>query len=304
MPTKVVPRITPIRPLYLGLGVFLYSKFWEGSPVGTEKITFIGAGSMAEAIMEGLIKKEKWQADLITIKNRSNTQRVNELQVKYGVVPASTIEEAITGAEIIILAVKPKDAHNAVNTIKPFVKGHQLIISVMAGISTETLTNWLHLNNPVMRAMPNTSASIGYSATALSSGIYAEPFHIEKSLELFETIGTVTLVPEEKLHIVTGLSGSGPAYVYYIAEAMQKAAEELNLSEEEAKTLISQTLLGASLMLKQTTDSPIELRRKVTSPGGTTEAGIGKLDQHGVQDAFLACIKKAVQRSEELGRMN
>ncbi|WP_416728907.1 pyrroline-5-carboxylate reductase [Fictibacillus sp. JL2B1089] len=272
--------------------------------MGTEKITFIGAGSMAEAIMEGLIKKEKWQADLITIKNRSNTQRINDLQVKYGVVPASTIEEAVAGADIIILAVKPKDAHNAVNTIKPFVKSHQLIISVMAGISTETLTDWLQLNNPVMRAMPNTSASIGHSATALSSGMYALQSHIEKSLELFETIGTVTLVREEKLHIVTGLSGSGPAYIYYIAEAMQKAAEELNLSEEEAKTLITQTLLGASLMLKQTTESPIELRRKVTSPGGTTEAGIGKLDQFGVQDAFLACIKRAVKRSEELGRMN
>ncbi|MQR95679.1 pyrroline-5-carboxylate reductase [Fictibacillus phosphorivorans] len=272
--------------------------------MGTEKITFIGAGSMAEAIMEGLIKKEKWQADLITIKNRSNTQRVDELRVKYGVVPASTIEEAVAGADIIILAVKPKDAHDAVNNIKPFVKSHQLILSVMAGISTETLTDWLHLQNPIVRAMPNTSASIGYSATALSSGKFAMQSHIEKSLELFETIGTVTLVPEEKLHIVTGLSGSGPAYVYYIAEAMQKAAEELNLSEEEAKTLISQTLLGASLMLKQTTDSPIELRRKVTSPGGTTEAGIGKLDQFGVHDAFLACIKRAVKRSEELGRLN
>ncbi|WP_419865586.1 pyrroline-5-carboxylate reductase [Fictibacillus phosphorivorans] len=272
--------------------------------VGKEKMAFIGAGAMAEAIMEGLIKTKKWRADLITIKNRHNTERVAKLKDKYGVMPASTIQEAVENADIIILAVKPKDAYNAVESIKPFVQKHQLIISVMAGIASEILTEWTDQENPVIRAMPNTSASIGYSATALSAGKYATQAHIEKALELFETIGTVTLVPEEKLHIVTGLSGSGPAYVYYIAEAMQKAAEELNLSREEAKTLISQTLLGASLMLKETTESPIELRRKVTSPGGTTEAGIGKLDQYHVQDAFLACIKKAVKRSEELGKMN
>lgn len=269
-----------------------------------ERIAFIGAGAMAEAIMEGLIKTKKCNANLITIKNRNNTERVKELHNKYGVMPASTIEEAVTDADIIILAVKPKDAMDAVKGLKPFIRKNQLLISVMAGISTHTLTEWIKNENPLIRAMPNTSAAIGHSATALSAGRFATAEHVEKSLELFETIGTVTLVPEEKLHIVTGLSGSGPAYIYYVAEAMQKAAEELSLSHEEAKTLISQTLLGASLMLKQTSESPIELRKKVTSPGGTTEAGIGKLDQYQVQDAFLACIKKAVKRSEELGSVN
>jgi pyrroline-5-carboxylate reductase len=271
--------------------------------VKKEKITFIGAGSMAEAIMEGLIKTNKWQANLITIKNRNNAERLSELQKKYGVVPAPTIEEAVSDADIIILAVKPKDAFQAVQSIEPFVQKEQLIISVMAGIATEKIKDWTKKESPVLRAMPNTSASIGYSATALSRGALASGIHVQKAIELFETIGTVTLVPEDKLHIVTGLSGSGPAYIYYIAEAMQKAAEELSLSHEEARTLISQTLLGASLMLKNTSESPIELRKKVTSPGGTTEAGIGKLDQYQVQDAFLACIKKAVKRSEELGNI-
>jgi pyrroline-5-carboxylate reductase len=271
--------------------------------VKKEKITFIGAGSMAEAIMEGLIKTNKWQANLITIKNRNNAQRLSELQKKYGVVIAPTMEEAVSDADIIILAVKPKDALHAVQSIEPFVQKEQLIISVMAGISTEKIKEWTKKESPVLRAMPNTSASIGYSATALSKGAFASGIHVQKAIELFETIGTVTLVQEDKLHIVTGLSGSGPAYIYYIAEAMQKAAEELSLSHDEARTLISQTLLGASLMLKNTSESPIELRKKVTSPGGTTEAGIGKLDQYQVQDAFLACIKKAVKRSEELGNI-
>ncbi|MCM3730594.1 pyrroline-5-carboxylate reductase [Fictibacillus nanhaiensis] len=275
----------------------------EGSVVKKEKITFIGAGAMAEAIMEGLIKTNKWQADLITIKNRNNAERLNELQNKYGVIPAATIKEALSEADIIFLAVKPKDASQAVKNLEPFIKKEQLVISVMAGIPTEKITEWTKKENPVLRAMPNTSASIGYSATALSKGAFASASHVQKAVELFETIGTVTLVPEDKLHIVTGLSGSGPAYIYYIAEAMQKAAEELSLSQEEAKTLISQTLLGASLMLKNTSESPVELRRKVTSPGGTTEAGIGKLDQYQVHDAFLACIKKAVKRSEELGNI-
>lgn len=268
-----------------------------------EKITFIGAGAMAEAIMEGLIKTNKWQANLITIKNRSNSERLKDLQKKFGVIPAPTLKEAILDAEIIILAVKPKDALQAIQSLEPFIQKDQLIISVMAGLSTETITEWTKKENPVLRAMPNTSASIGYSATALSKGVFATEIHVQKAIELFETIGTVTIVPEDKLHIVTGLSGSGPAYIYYIAEAMQKAAEELSLSHEEAKTLISQTLLGASLMLKNTSESPMELRKKVTSPGGTTEAGIGKLDQYQVHDAFLACIKKAVKRSEELGNM-
>nr|WP_285876993.1 pyrroline-5-carboxylate reductase [Fictibacillus phosphorivorans] len=286
------------------MGVFFISKkLREGSVVKKEKITFIGAGAMAEAIMEGLIKTNKWHASLITIKNRSNSDRLMELQTKYGVIPAPTLKDAVSNAEIIILAVKPKDASEAVKSIEPFIQKNQLIISVMAGVSTETITEWVNKDNPVLRAMPNTSASIGYSATALSKGLFAADTHVQKAVELFETIGTVTLVPEEKLHIVTGLSGSGPAYIYYVAEAMQKAAEELNLSHEEAKTLISQTLLGASLMLKNTSESPIELRKKVTSPGGTTEAGIGKLDQYQVHDAFLACIKKAVRRSEELGNM-
>jgi pyrroline-5-carboxylate reductase len=271
--------------------------------VKKEKIAFIGAGAMAEAIMEGLIKTKRWQANLITIKNRSNVERIKELQIKYGVIPASTMEEAVKDAAIVIIAVKPKDAMHAVETIAPYIQKHQLILSVMAGIGTEKITEWTNKENPVIRAMPNTSASIGYSATALSEGKFASKTHVQVAIELFETIGTVTHVPEDKLHIVTGLSGSGPAYVYYIAEAMQKAAEELSLSQEEAKALISQTLLGASLMLKNTSESPIELRRKVTSPGGTTEAGIGKLDQYQVQNAFLACIKKAVKRSEELGNI-
>jgi pyrroline-5-carboxylate reductase len=271
--------------------------------VNKEKITFIGAGAMAEAVMEGLLKTDRWQANHLMIKNRSNKERLQELQTKYGISPSQDIKEAIDHAEIIILAVKPKDAYQAVISLQPFIKKEQLIISVMAGISTSSITEWTKNDNPVIRAMPNTSAAIGFSATALSAGKFASDHHVKKAIELFETIGTVTQVDEEKLHIVTGLSGSGPAYVYYVAEAMQKAAEELNLSEKEARVLISQTLLGASLMLKETSESPVELRKKVTSPGGTTEAGIGTLDHYHVKDAFLACIKKAVQRSEELGNM-
>ncbi|MBY6035592.1 pyrroline-5-carboxylate reductase [Fictibacillus nanhaiensis] len=269
-----------------------------------EKIAFIGAGAMAEAILEGLTKTNRWHPSEITVKNRNNNERLKALQDKYGVTGVNAIDDAIKDAGIIILAVKPKDALYAVKGLAPFINKEQLLISVMAGISTEKITEWIAKKNPVIRAMPNTSASIGHSATALSKGAYASETHVQTSIELFKTIGTVTHVAEEKLHIVTGLSGSGPAYVYYIAEAMQKAAEELNLSHEEAKTLISQTLLGASLMLKHTTESPISLRKKVTSPGGTTEAGIDKLDQYHVQDAFSACIKRAVKRSEELGNIH
>jgi pyrroline-5-carboxylate reductase len=269
--------------------------------VNKEKITFMGAGSMAEAIVAGLIKNDKYKTRKMMMKNQNNAERLNELQNKYGITPSYALKTAVEDADIIILAVKPKDAREAVSGLQPYLKEDQLLISVMAGVSTDTITEWIKQKNPVIRAMPNTSASIGHSATAISKGRFASIQHLITATELFETIGTVTEVAEDMLHVVTGLSGSGPAYLYYIAEAMEKAAQNLQLPSEEAKGLIIQTLLGAALMLKDTKESPSELRRKVTSPGGTTEAGILKLNQFQVHEAFLECIQKATARSEELG---
>ncbi|MEH7383067.1 pyrroline-5-carboxylate reductase ProI [Bacillus sp. JJ1533] len=266
-----------------------------------QNIVFVGAGSMAEAMISGMLQKELFLPGQISVMNRSNHSRLEELNNTYGVKISQNIKETIKNAGIIILAIKPKDVAEAVLAIKDFVTEKQLIISVLAGVATTTITDLLNKEVAVVRAMPNTSAAIGKSATALSVGMYANENHLLIARQLFETIGIVTTVAEKDLHAVTGLSGSGPAYVYYLVEAMEKAADDIGLEKAIAKDLILQTIIGAAEMLKSSPKRPATLRKEVTSPGGTTEAGINVLEQYNYQQAIVACIKRATVRSAELG---
>jgi pyrroline-5-carboxylate reductase len=150
--------------------------------------------------------------------------------------------------------------------------------------------------------MPNTSATIGYSATAIAPGKYATAEHVSQVENMFSTIGTTTTVEESDMHTITALSGSGPAYFYYTVESMELAAEAAGLDKKVAKELILQTLIGAAEMLKATDDNPSELRRKITSPGGTTQAGVEVLEKYEYQKALIECIKRAGERSKELGK--
>ena len=177
------------------------------------------------------------------------------------------------------------------------------MISVLAGVGSDTIVDLLKRNMAVVRAMPNSSATIGKSATAISGGKYANDSHVETARQLFETIGMVSVVDEADLHAVTGLSGSGPAYVYYLVEAMEQAAAEIGLKQDVAKDLILETIIGAAEMLKSSSKNSSQLRKEVTSPGGTTEAGIKVLEQYHYQEAMVACIKRATERSNELGDM-
>ncbi len=266
-----------------------------------QNIVFIGAGSMAEAMISGMLQKELFLPGQISVMNRSNHTRLKDLSQTYGVTIGQNNEESIKNAGIIILAIKPKDVAEAVLAIKDFVSEKQLIISVLAGVATTTITDLLDKEVAVVRAMPNTSATIGKSATAISIGMYANENHLQITRQLFETIGIVTTVEEKDLHAVTGLSGSGPAYVYYLVEAMEKAADDIGLEKDIAKELILQTIIGAAEMLKRSPKQPATLRKEVTSPGGTTEAGIKVLEQYNYQQAMVSCIKRATVRSAELG---
>ncbi|WP_453995191.1 pyrroline-5-carboxylate reductase ProI [Bacillus nitroreducens] len=266
-----------------------------------QNIVFVGAGSMAEAMISGMLQKELFLPRQISVMNRSNHERLETLNQTYGVTIGKNKKESIENANIIILAFKPKDVAEAVLAIKDYVNENQLIISVLAGVATTTITDLLNKQVAVVRAMPNTSAAIGKSATALAIGVYATEQHLELSRQLFETIGIVSTVAEKDLHAVTGLSGSGPAYVYYLVEAMEKAADEVGLEKEIAKDLILQTIIGAAEMLKSSPKQPATLRKEVTSPGGTTEAGLKVLEQFHYQQAMIACIKRATSRSVELG---
>ena len=267
-----------------------------------EKVAMIGAGSMAEAIISGILKKKFLPPELIWVTNRSNDDHLNRLKEKYGVMIAKEKEAVIRDASIIILAMKPKDVKEGLRSISHDVSGDQLVISVIAGISTDFISEHLPEGIAVIRAMPNTSAAVGQSATALAKGNYATDRHVEKAKALFSTIGSVSCVEEEDLHVVTGLSGSGPAYLYYLAEAFEESALRLGLDQGVAKELIIQTFVGAAEMLKKSELPPETLRQQVTSPGGTTEAGIQTLEDYQVKEAVYECIQSASKRSRELGK--
>lgn len=266
------------------------------------KIAFIGAGSMAEAIISGIISSNFIQADNIFVTNRANQERLKEMQRQYKVQCTHDKEKVINDADIIILSMKPADVKSAIEPIKAYLKSNQLIISVIAGISTSYLSNVIEKNVPVIRAMPNTSASIGYSATALCKGQNVTDQHIKMSESLFQTIGTTVIVAEEDMHTVTAVSGSGPAYVYYLVEAMEKAAVEAGLDQDIAKSLITQTVLGAGEMLEHSGKSARTLRENITSPSGTTEAGLKTLAKYDFEKAIIECVKSASDRSVELGK--
>ncbi|NMH74221.1 pyrroline-5-carboxylate reductase [Bacillus sp. RO2] len=265
------------------------------------KIAFIGAGSMAEAIMAGLLKQEICTKEDITVTNKQDQQRLENLESKYGVVTLENKETVVKDADVIFIAMKPKDAKDGIQAIKSYVTKDQLIVSVLAGISTEVIQDLFEQELRVIRSMPNTSAAIGLSATAIAKGSFATEEDLALVQSLFSAIGLCTIVEEDQLHAVTGVSGSGPAYIYYIAEAMEKAAFAQGLDMDVAKKLVSQTLIGAAHMLQETDKDAEVLRREVTSPGGTTQRGISLLDERKVSEAFESCIEGATERSREMG---
>lgn len=266
-----------------------------------KQVTFIGAGSMAEAIMAGMINKQFLTDDQIVVTNKENEERLEELEAKYGVITTQDKEKALKDADLVIFATKPYDLEPAIEDVKQFIKKDQLILSVIAGISTDYISEKLAQDVAVIRTMPNTSATIGYSATAIAKGKHANDTHIDLAKEVFTAIGTVSVVEEDQMHIVTGISGSGPAYIYYLVEAMEKAAIDNGLDQATAKQLITQTIIGAGHMLEQTTESVATLRENVTSPNGTTAAGLDTLASCNFQTAVESCVANATKRSRELG---
>lgn len=268
------------------------------------KISFVGAGSMAEAVIAGIVNTQFLQGNQVYVMNKENKARLSELQEKYGVIGDTDKRRVLGGADIVIFATKPYDMEEALKDVRDFIQPNQLIISVVAGVSTASIIEQLGKEVPVIRTMPNTSATIGYSATAMSKGKYATDEHLALAEQLFSAVGTVSVVEEEQMHIVTGISGSGPAYIYYLVEAMEQAALEEGLDKQTAKQLITQTIIGAGKMLQERTEPVSVLRENVTSPNGTTAAGIRTLGEFKFQEAVIQCVKNATKRSVELGEEN
>lgn len=268
-----------------------------------KRIVFVGAGSMAEAVIGGIVERGAIEPQNIFIMNKSDENRLALLKCKYGVSVVCKDKKALEIADLVVLATKPNDIHQAMADICPHLNQDAAVLSVIAGVSISTIENGLG-KRPIARSMPNTSATIGKSATGIAMNAAVDDNMRIELLELFEAIGLVKEVDEDDLHVVTALSGSGPAYVYYLAEALEEAAMDKGLTKDVARSLIIQTLEGAAAMLKVTGMEPAELRENVTSPGGTTAAGLQALENRLFKKTIGECIDQATARSRELGAMS
>ncbi|WP_167815220.1 pyrroline-5-carboxylate reductase [Sporolactobacillus shoreae] len=265
-----------------------------------KKIAFIGSGELAESLLKGFLAKNFVSADRVWMNNRSNKGRLNDLEKKYHVHITSDKKTAIEGAEAVILAFRPGNTREALEGIKGYLTVDQLVISLMVGVPSVFINKAVGKKLQIVRAMPNTSASIGLSATGIAPGEFVSGKLLDTAVDMFETVGTATVVEEKEIDVIAGLSGSGPAYLYYLAEAMQRAGIREGISGEAATRLVLQTLKGATQLLEQSGESAEDLLKAVATPSGTTQAGIDTLDRHNVRDAVADCVHQAIVRAEEM----
>ncbi|KGE17769.1 pyrroline-5-carboxylate reductase [Paenibacillus wynnii] len=273
-------------------------------PLISEKIVFYGAGSMAEAIVRGMIARSVVASDHVVVLNRSSNERLAELRARYSVLASNDPEqktEYLRTAPVIVLAMKPKDAAEALRTLGPLLNPDQLVISVIAGLTIRTIQGLLGRQQPVVRTMPNTSSSIGLGATGISFSKEVDEKGRRLALNMFEAVGLTSVIDEERMEILTGISGSGPAYIYYMMEAMIAAGIRGGLSVEQSGELTVQTVLGAARMVQQTGETPAALRKKVTSPNGSTQAALEVLDKGDFFETVIAAVNRCAERSREMG---
>ena len=260
-------------------------------------LAIIGGGKIGEALLSGLLRRGTGG---IAVCERS-ADRAAELHDRYGVATPSLAEGA-AAARVLLLAVKPQDIDALLTALAPDVDaGRHLVVSVAAGVPTARIEAALPPGTPVVRVMPNTPALVDEGMSVLSPGAHAGEEHLDEAEELLAAVGRVRRVPESQQDAVTALSGSGPAYFFYLVEAMIDAGILLGLPRTLAADLIVQTALGAAVMLRDSGEHPVQLREAVTSPGGTTIAAVRELERHGVRAALIAAIEAAHARSVELG---
>lgn len=262
-----------------------------------ERVAVLGAGVMGEALLTGLLRSGRTPEDLLVAERRPD--RAAELRAKYGVPVVSNVEAA-TQADTLLLVVKPQDMGALLEEISDAVGTDTLVISLAAGITTSFVESRLVEGVAVVRVMPNTPALVDEGMSAISAGSSCDEAHLEAAETLLSSVGRVLRVPEKQQDAVTAISGSGPAYIYYVVEAMIEAGVLLGLPRATSSELVVQTLVGAAKMLRETGEHPTVLRENVTSPAGTTVAALRELDDHKVRAAFLSAMVAARDRSREL----
>lgn len=263
-------------------------------------LTFLGAGAMGEALVRGLVAAKLYAPTEITLFSPSGT-RARALAQSVGARCAHSPLEAVKDADIVILAMKPYQIESALQPLRAEISPEQLIISVAAGVSTTRLQACFDNNVPVVRAMPNTPALVGAAATAICRGRFASAENLATAQSIFEALGVCVEADEKSLDAVTGLSGSGPAYVFNFIEALADGGVRAGLSREVAMKLAAQTVMGAAQMVLETGEHPGVLKDRVASPGGTTIAGLHELERGGLRGIVMDAVLAASERSRELG---
>jgi pyrroline-5-carboxylate reductase len=264
-------------------------------------IVFLGAGNMAEALIRGLV-----HGDVVTpgniVASAPRAERLEALEKAYGI--ATTRDNTVVArrAQVLVLSIKPQIMERVVHEIAAHVQPGALVVSIAAGVDTATLEELLPEHARVVRAMPNTPALVRAGATAISRGRHATDADVAEVKLIFDAVGLSVVLDEGQLDAVTGLSGSGPAYIFLILEALADAGVKVGLSRRNAQQLAAQTVMGSAKLLLDTDEHPGKLKDMVTSPGGTAIAGLHTLEQGGLRTTLINAVETATKRARELGR--
>jgi pyrroline-5-carboxylate reductase len=271
------------------------------SILASHTIGFIGAGNMAEALIRGLVKGNHIAAGSV-LASGPRRERLEELRHKYAIETLTDNQAVARRCNIVVLSVKPQIMDKVLREIGDQLKSGTLVISIAAGVDTATIEEAVADGVRVVRAMPNTPALVGAGATAVSAGKYASEADMATARAMFDAVGITVELEEIHLDAVTGLSGSGPAYVFLILEALSDAGVKVGLARRNAQKLAAQTVMGSAKMLLETDEHPGKLKDMVTSPGGTAIAGLHTLEEGGLRTTLINAVETATKRSRELGR--
>jgi pyrroline-5-carboxylate reductase len=264
-------------------------------------LAVLGAGKAGEALISGMLSSGWCEPGQIVATAR-HAERLEELAGRYGIRTTAANAEAVDGADIVVIGVKPQDIDALLGEISGAVTAEQTVVSIAAAIPTALIEKHLSDRVPVVRVMPNTPMTVHEGMAGVAAGTYAQEEHLALAEEVLGSVGRTVRVDEDYMDAITAVSGSGPAYFALLAESMIEAGILLGLSREISTDLVVQTMLGTAKLLRDEKMHPVELREAVTSPGGTTIAAIRELEQAGVRAAFLNAIQAAMQRSKELAK--
>lgn len=266
-------------------------------------VAIIGAGNIGHALIGGLVKGHEFDPSQLWATRRS-ASALEALGAHFpGIHTTTDNREAVRKASVIVLAIKPQNLREVIEEIREHVPADALVLSVLAGITTEALQAALGQDLAVVRTMPNTPALVDEGATAIAGGRYSRDEHVQLARHIFEAVGRVEVVPEYLMDAVTGLSGSGPAYVYMFIEALTDAGVKQGLPRPVAFRLAAQTVFGAAKLVLETGKHPAILRDEVTTPGGTAIAAVAELESHGLRTMLINAVATATARSRELSQI-